>query len=77
MKQLVNEYPSATIAAITKFLFIGSEKKDLKPSDLVIVLGNEFIDGTILEINDMFQKGIIKENAKIILSGAAGSLKVG
>lgn len=71
------EYPSTTIAAITQFLFIGSEKKDLEPSDLVIVLGNELIDGTIHEINDMFLKGIIRENATIILSGATGSLNAG
>ena len=77
MEQISTEYPSTTIAAITQFLFIGSEKKDLKPSDLVIVLGNEFIDGTVCELNDMVLKGIIREDATIILSGATGSLNAG
>ena len=77
MEQISTEYPSATIAAITQFLFVGGEKKDLKPSDLVIVLGNEFIDGTVCELNDMFLKGIIREDATIILSGATGSLNAG
>lgn len=77
MNRRESNYPSSTIAAITQFLFIGSEKKDLKPSDLVIVLGNEFIDGTVCEINDLFLKGIIREDATIILSGATGSLNAG
>ena len=77
MEQITIEYPSSTIVAITQFLFIGSEKKDLKPSDLVLVLGNEFIDGTVNEINDMFLKGIIRKDAMIILSGATGSLNAG
>lgn len=37
-------YPSPTIKAITDFIFIGAEAKELSPSDLVIVLGNHIID---------------------------------
>jgi len=67
-------YPSETIEIITKFLFAGRAENDLKKSDLVIVLGNDYIKGTIEKINDFCQKDIIAKNAKIILSGATGML---
>ena len=73
----MHNYPSETIKAITEFLFIGQEKEVLNMSDLVIVLGNDFINGTVAEIFDMYQKGIIVENATIILSGATGLLNKG
>lgn len=72
-----NTYPSKTIKAITDFLFIGLDKESLKPSDLVLVLGNDYIDGTMKVVNELFRDGIIKENAKIILSGATGTLNAG
>lgn len=71
------EYPSDTISAITRFLFIGEKKENLKRSDLVIVLGNEMIEGTIAEVNDMYRKGIIAGDAAIILTGATGTLNAG
>lgn len=71
------QYPSETIKAITDFLFIGANEDDLNPSDLVLVLGNDYIDGTIDVINRLYQKGTIKRDAKIILSGATGSLNAG
>lgn len=68
---------SSTIAAITDFLFIGKEKNELHKSDLVIVLGNDYIDGTMEQVSDLFNRGIIVDTAKIILSGATGALSAG
>ncbi len=65
---------SRTIADITDFLFIGQSKESQLPSDLVLVLGNDFIDGTVSEIFDLYQAGLIQPCAKIILSGATGAL---
>lgn len=70
-------YPSGTIKAITELLFIGKEKQELRPSDLVIVLGNEFIDGTIKELQGLYASGIVLTNAKVILTGATGLLNAG
>jgi uncharacterized SAM-binding protein YcdF (DUF218 family) len=68
-------YPSNTIKAITEFLFI--ETENIEPSDLVIVLGNDMIDGTMMEVNRLYISGKITMNAKIILTGATGSLNAG
>lgn len=65
------------IDAITKFLFIGDEMQNLSPCDLVIVLGNDFIVGTIRQISKMYSKKIINNNTKIILSGATGVASAG
>lgn len=74
---MTNRYPSETIKAITEFLFIGGHMCDLLPSDLVLVLGNDFIDGTIEEIHNLYQAGVITSHAKIILSGATGAMDSG
>lgn len=71
------QYPSETIRAITDFLFIGTVESRLNPSDLVLVLGNDYIDGTIEVVYGLYQSGKIKRDAKIILSGATGSLSAG
>lgn len=68
---------NSTIDAITNFLFIGDDLCNINPCDLVIVLGNDFVDGTMEQVNLMFNKGIILENAKIILSGATGVASAG
>lgn len=70
-------YPSEIIKGITEFLFIGTEKKMLLPSNLVIVLGNDYIDGTVSEIHDLYKDGFIKTEARIILTGSTGSLNAG
>lgn len=70
----VVETISKTIMDITRFLFIGESREKLLPSDLVLVLGNDFIDGTIAEVYDLYNEGKITKNAKIILSGATGAL---
>lgn len=69
--------PSKTIDAITDFLFIGAKKDNLLPSDLVLVLGNDQIEGTVAEIHDLYSNGTILPNALIILSGATGLLNQG
>ena len=68
---------SLTINAITEFLFIGEDINILYPCDLVIVLGNDFVDGTMEKVKLLFDKGIILKNAKIILSGATGEASAG
>lgn len=65
---------SKTIDDITRFLFIGTSLDELQPSDLIIVLGNDFIDGTIKEVYQLYTSGIIEKNAVIVLSGASGAL---
>ncbi len=50
-------YPSPTIKAITDFIFIGAEAKELSPSDLVIVLGNHIIDIMMGEVAMLFCSG--------------------
>lgn len=67
-------YPSQSIKAITDFLFIGSGEKDIVPSDLVIVLGNDDIQGTIKALSELFIKEKIRKNADVILTGATGTL---
>lgn len=71
------QYPNKTIEDITKFIFLGAEKEELQPSDLVIVLGNDFIEGTVAEIYDLYQRGLILPVGKIILSGATGERDAG
>ncbi len=70
-------YPSETIKAITEFLFIGADECNLIPSDLVLVLGNDYIDGTMAAVKNLYCSGKIKSDAKIILSGATGTLNAG
>lgn len=71
------EEVSKTIKDITNFLFIGEKKENILPSDLVLVLGNDFIEGTIKEIYNFYSEGKITKNARIILSGATGALDAG
>lgn len=70
-------YPSQSIKAITEFLFIGQTEDDIVPNDLVIVLGNELIKGTVEVLSAFMKKGIIQQDAQIILTGATGSLNKG
>lgn len=67
-------YPSKNVEAITRFLFFGEEECNLNSTNLVVVLGNDMIEGTVEVIHHLFKKGVITENAKIILSGATGML---
>ena len=76
-EEIMSNYPSETIKDITEFLFIGKDKIQIKKSDLVIVLGNDFIEGTVEELFDLYQNEFIEKNATIILSGATGSLNKG
>lgn len=70
-------YPSDIIRAITELLFIGAPASELRPADLVIVMGNEYIYGTMDEVNSLYRSGKIKPDARIILSGATGVLNAG
>ncbi len=72
-----NTYPSTTINAISDFLFIGSDEEMLEPSDLVIVLGNDYIEQSVEVVSRLYNKGVIKKDAKMILTGATGSLNAG
>ena len=67
-------YPSETIEAITRFLFVGEPIEKLGEYDLVIVLGNNLIELTVDELKQLWDKGHIADGAKIILSGKVGSL---
>lgn len=70
-------YPSDTIQAITNFLFIETQYEQMQPSNLVLVLGNDMIDGTMMEVKKLLLDKKISSDAKIILSGATGSLNAG
>ena len=65
------------IRAVTDFLFIGKKKEDIEPCSLVLVLGNIEPRGTMEEIADLYQRGLIRADARIILSGATGRLNAG
>ena len=71
------KYPSNTIKAITEFLFLDTDYNMINESDLVLVLGNDMIDGTMKEVNKLYIDNKISKNAKIILTGATGSLNAG
>lgn len=70
-------FPSKTIEAITNFLFIGQEKKEISNIQLVLVLGNNMIEETVKAIYTLYSEKRICHNAKIILSGATGALNAG
>ena len=71
------KYPSTTIQAITEFLFIGQDEATLKPSDLVIVLGNHIMDIMMGEVAKLYENEKISKRATIILSGANGDFTKG
>lgn len=71
------EYPSKNVKAITEFLFLGAEKENLKSSDLVLVLGNNLIKETISTVYNLYKAEKIKKDARIILTGATGTLNAG
>lgn len=70
-------YPSKTVEAITNFIFLATEKSELLPSDLVLVLGNDLVKETMATVFDLYQSAKIKKEAKIILTGATGALNAG
>lgn len=57
-------YPSESIRAITEFLFIETQYEKIQPSDLVLVLGNDMIDGTMMEVNKLLLDNKIRADAK-------------
>ncbi len=71
------EYPNETIRAISDFLFVETPISELGQCDLIIVLGNDQIDGTMKEVKKLLDVGVINNSSKIILSGATGSLNHG
>ena len=73
----MTSYPNETIKAITEFLFYETPYDSIAPSDLVLVMGNEMIDGTMAEIRRLLDEGVIKPDATILLSGATGLLNAG
>ncbi len=62
------------IKAITNFLFIEDDTDKLKPSDLVIVLCNNNIDGIAKKIDELFRLKVINDKSQIIISGKHGVL---
>ena len=73
----MNVFPSQTISDISSFLFIGNDFDYLKYSDLIIVLGNDYIEGTVEVIKELYNSKIINHSSRIILSGATGSVNKG
>lgn len=71
------EYPNETIRAISEFLFVETEKDKIGICDLTLVLGNDYIDGTVQELKNLIDQGNIAPGSKIILSGATGLLNAG
>ncbi len=70
-------YPNETIRAISEFLFLETPVSELGQCDLTIVMGNDFIDGTMMEVRKLLDTGVILPESKIILSGATGLLNAG
>lgn len=70
-------YPNETIRAITEFLFMETPLNEIGVCDLTIVLGNDYIDGTMKEVRRLIDLGVISKKGKVILSGATGSLDSG
>lgn len=68
---------SDTVRAITDFLFLETPYEMIVPSDLVVVLGNDMIEGTVRELERLLLDGKIAPRATVILSGATGSLNAG
>ena len=59
--------PTETSEAITDFLFIGKEEKELSVYDLVIVCGNEQTDETCADLIKLMDH--VKSDAVIVFSG--------
>lgn len=57
-------YPNDTIEAITNFLFLESDP--LKPCEIAIVFGNDYVE-TMLTVKALLDQGLIKD--KIVLTG--------
>lgn len=77
MSEMLTSYPSDSIKAITEFLFLETPYDEIEPSDLVLVLGNDMIDGTMAEVKKLLDDGKIKADAIVLLSGATGTLNEG
>ncbi len=73
----VIKYPNETIRAISEFLFQETDRDALGYCDLTIVMGNDYIDGTMREVRHLLDAGVIMHESRIILSGATGSLNSG
>ena len=72
------DYPNDVIRAITELLFIGRPPEEWLPeSDLVLVLGNDYIGGTIDDMANLFHQSKIADSAVVIFTGATGSLNAG
>lgn len=71
------KYPSRNVKAITDFIFIGEPVEALAPSDLVIVLGNHIIDIMMGEVAELYAGGKIRQDARIVLTGANGDMTAG
>jgi len=67
-------FPSETIKAITEFLFIGSPIETLSIYDLVVIMGNHLIEPTINGLKEIWDRGHMSADVKIILSGNVGEL---
>ena len=70
-------YPSPNIKAITEFIFIGKKADALRPSNLVVILGNHIIDLMMGEVSVLYAQGKITKDATVILTGANGDMTAG
>ena len=77
MESMTIQYPHDTVRAISEFLFFETPASEMGQCDLTIVLGNDFIDGTMREVRRLLDLGVIAPDSKIILSGATGLLNAG
>lgn len=73
----MKDYPNDIVKGITEFLFIGREPENLRPANLVLVLGSDLIDETIEALNKIYKAGKIRDDAIVIFTGATGSLNAG
>ncbi len=62
------------IEAISNFLFIEDDIKNLRKSDLLIILCNNNLKGITQLFDDLFKREVIDDNTLVVISGNRGLL---
>lgn len=70
----MNMNETENIRALTRFLFIEDDIQKLKPTDLVIILCNDNVDGIAKKFDELFKQNIINNDSLVVISGDHGAL---